>query len=98
VSQSNDKTEQNDIAYDVLSYLAENTKAEDTLGGIAEWWLLQQRIRFEMSRIRNALDDLIARGLVVEVEGPDKSTYYRMNEAKREEIKLILERRSRGEK
>jgi DNA-binding MarR family transcriptional regulator len=98
VIDSNSRIEEGSIVYHVLGYLADNPEAEDTLEGIVEWWLLQQRIKYEMARVKEALQELLAKGFITEVRGPEKSPFYRINQQKREEIERLLnqhtERRS----
>lgn len=36
------------IMQEILAYLSEHPDAEDTLAGIAEWWLLKQKVRHKM--------------------------------------------------
>ena len=71
-----DKTQ---IAGDVLDYLAAHPEAQDTLEGIIEWWLEEQQIIRQTSKVKDALDDLVARGLIVERKGHDARTFYRIN-------------------
>ena len=86
-------SEKKTVALYILSYLVENPKAEDSLEGILEWWLLQQSIRFEESRVKEALQDLIKQGFVIEVVGPDKRTFYRINDHYYDQIQSFLEKK-----
>jgi hypothetical protein len=78
------------LTYQVLAYLLENPKAEDTLEGVLQWWLLQQRIGFEMNRVKKALEELAVKNFVVEIRGPENRVFYRINEGKRNEIEVFL--------
>ena len=51
----------NEITDPILQYLATHPQSTDTLDGIAEWWLLRQRIRAALPRIKRALAHLVAR-------------------------------------
>ena len=62
-------TDKSQIGNKILAYLVENPKAQDTLEGIVEWWLLEREIKFETARVREALADLVARGLILETKG-----------------------------
>jgi hypothetical protein len=90
VSHSKDSIERGSLLFQVLEYLADHTEAEDTLEGIVEWWLLEQSIKYEMARVKEALQELIAKGLIMEVEGPGRDTFYRINNQKRGEIETLL--------
>jgi hypothetical protein len=60
----------------ILDYLAANPAARDTLRGIAEWWLLKQRIVETTSDVESALANLVASGKLSVQEGPDGQIYY----------------------
>jgi hypothetical protein len=77
------------IGNEILAYLVENPKAQDTLEGIVEWWLLEREIKFETARVKEALSELVAKGLILEKKGPDSQIYYRINQKKYEEIKNL---------
>jgi hypothetical protein len=70
------------IAGDVLDYLAAHPAAQDTLEGIVEWWLEEQHIIRQTSGVKEALDDLVARGLIIERHGQDARTFYRISPPK----------------
>jgi predicted transcriptional regulator len=78
------------IAAAILAYLAEHPKAQDTLEGIVEWWLLEQEIKRRTAMVREALAELLAKGLVVERKGRDGRMHYRLNRHKRREIAALL--------
>ncbi len=80
------------ITRDVLSYLAENTAAQDTLEGIVEWWLLEQKIKRQTAEVKEVLDDLAARKLIVEYKTSDSRTHYRVNRRKEKAILALLKR------
>ena len=73
------------MAAEILDYMVENPGAQDTLEGIVEWWLLENRIRRETRRVREALDELVALGLVTE-SGPPGARRYQVNAARWAEI------------
>jgi hypothetical protein len=80
---------------DVLSYLIEHRDAQDTLEGIVEWWLMEQRIVTQTAQIRGVLDGLVADGLLLERRGTDSQTHYRINHQKTEEIVARIAHRSK---
>jgi hypothetical protein len=59
---------------------------QDTLEGIAHWWILEQKIRNEAAKVKEALDHLVVEGLVVELQGKDSRTHYRINPSMRKQI------------
>jgi hypothetical protein len=78
------------IGYQILTYLAEHPEAQDTLEGIVEWWLLERQIKFQTARVKEALSELVVKGLILEKKGPDSQTHYRINQKKYEEIKKLV--------
>lgn len=65
-----------ELSYDVLTHLLENPRSQDTLEGITEWWLLEQRIRCAVRQVREALAELMARGFVAKKSGRDGQARY----------------------
>lgn len=78
------------IARAILQYLHKNPDAQDTLAGIAEWWLPNQ-ITTQATTVKEALALLIADELVLEVKGKDAQSHYRINDRKWAQIETILE-------
>ena len=85
-------TERSQIAFEILAYLARNPDAQDTMEGIAEWWLLAQQIERQIATVKEALADLVNRDLIVERKGKDSRIYYRLNKRRTGEISKLLGR------
>jgi hypothetical protein len=83
-------TDKPQLARQVLSYLAANVEAQDTFEGIVEWWLLEQQIKSQSAEIREVLDDLAARRLVIERRAGDSRIHYRINRGKLKEVQELL--------
>jgi len=79
-----------ETAREILAYLAEHPKASDTLEGIVEWWVLEQKIRYEMEMVRKAVGELVQQGFLLEEKTIDSRTRYRANQKKYHEIGMIL--------
>lgn len=90
VSHKRFATEKAQISREILAYLTEHPDAQDTLAGIAEWWLLEQKIRHKTDEVKKSLSELVDKGFIVECDGKNSHTYYRINRKKYEEIKAIL--------
>ena len=71
-----------EISQEILRYLREQPDASDTLEGIAEWWLLSQRITYEMKRVRTAVSELLEEGWIIEIKGENSTTRYRLDPKK----------------
>jgi hypothetical protein len=80
---------------DVLAYLVENPSAQDTFEGIVEWWLLDRHVAHEAAAVQEVLEDLTARGFVLQRRTADGRTYYRINRERHEEIQTVLDRTGR---
>ena len=78
------------IGNEILAYLIDHPNARDTLEGIVEWWLLEQQIKFQTARVKDALSDLVARGLILEKKGSNSHFHYRVNQSKYEEIQELF--------
>jgi transcriptional antiterminator RfaH len=56
-------------AWEVLAHLSEHPCLQDTLEGITEWWVLEQRIRYLVAETRAALGELVAGRFVLTRQG-----------------------------
>lgn len=83
------------IIYEILAYLVEHPEAQDTLEGIVQWWLLDREIKRWTAEVRAALAELVAAGLVIERQGPDGLTHYRINRRKLAQIRARLKQASK---
>ena len=46
------------LAYEILKYLVRHPQAQDTVEGIVEWWLMEQRIVNASAEVKVALAEL----------------------------------------
>ncbi len=84
--------QKSEIARDILSYLAEHPAAQDTLEGIVEWWLLEQRIKTQVALVKETMADLVRRKLVLESQEKDSRIHYRINRSGMEELRQFLKK------
>ncbi len=52
------------LADEILRYLVEHPEAQDTVEGIADWWLTERRVRQAIADVEAALGRLVDQGLV----------------------------------
>lgn len=78
------------IARAILDYLLKHPDAQDTLAGIAEWWLPEEQITTRLAVVKDALDQLVAKTLVLERQGKDQQTHYRINGQRLKEIEKLV--------
>ena len=86
-------SDKSQIGNKILTYLVENPQAKDTLEGIVEWWLLEREIQFETTRVKEALSDLVARGLILEKKGSNSQIHYRINQSMLKEIQELFKQK-----
>lgn len=69
-----------------MAYLREHPDAGDTVEGISEWWLMEQRIKTEVATVKKTLEILEKKGQVIK----SAIGVYRINPTKIGEIKDLL--------
>ena len=80
-----------DLYRAVLQYLRSHPDAMDTLDGIAEWWLMRQRIHASVTSVARVLRLLVENGLVEEL-GPVERPRYRLRNDSRTDFSTEDER------
>lgn len=88
-------SEHSPLAREILFYLSENPQAKDTAEGIAQWWLLDQKLTRELSQVSEALAELVEAGLIVMHTGADTQSHYEINPAMLTAIRDQLRARPR---
>ena len=71
-----------EIASEILAYLTEHPNAQDTLDGVAQWWLLERKIRCQTKAVEAALAELVSKGLLAEVKRQYSTPLYRARRRK----------------
>ncbi len=69
----------------ILRYLEANPKAGDTLEGIAQWWLDQQRIEDTVDQVAEVLKSLLEEGQINVYKSPSGVYYYKFKNPKEEQ-------------
>lgn len=87
-------TEESQIGFEILGYLTDHPHSGDTLEGIAQWWLLERKIKHQVANVREALAELVAKGWVLEYKGSDSRIHYRINRRKQGQIQTLLKQKS----
>ena len=78
-----------EIQSEILAHLVAHPDSEETLEGIAEWWLLERSIERRLEEVRTALEGLVAEGLLERRSRAGSTPRYRI----RDEAKSEVERR-----
>jgi len=88
-----------DLSAHILRYLLKHPEARDSMEGIAEWWVMLQRIEDEVDNVKRALDLLIAEGLVEveEASGASGRRTYRLNLKNKEALARFFAADAEGE-
>jgi hypothetical protein len=64
------------LADQILRYLLEHPEAQDTIDGIADWWLTERIVRQGIAEVEIALSHLVERGLVDVAVREDGKRHY----------------------
>lgn len=86
-------SERAEIGHGVLSYLVNNADAGDTLEGIVEWWLMEQKITQSAAKVENVLEEFSQRKLILKYKTSDDRIHYRINRDNEAEIQAALNSR-----
>ncbi len=86
------QNKRSETAQAILEYLHEHPDAQDTLAGIAEWWLPDEKTKARLTIVKAALHQLAAEGLVLERRSKDSQTHYRINGQRLQEIEKLVRR------
>lgn len=71
--------DEGEVERSVLAYLHCHPQAADTLRGIVNWWLPQQRYEDGCRRVEKVLSGLVAKGLLHCNRLPDGEVLYALN-------------------
>ncbi len=89
-----------EIAREILAYLAEHPDAEDSLNGIVQWWILERRIKVQVSLVQEVLSELALQKKILEITQGHK-TYFRLcrkqKSRSKEEVRAVCGREERGD-
>jgi hypothetical protein len=81
-----------ELELDILGYLLRHPLGEDSIEGIVEWWLLEQRIMQANREVQQALAALRRRGFVVSRTIADGRTLYHLNARSRRQAEAAWKR------
>jgi len=73
--------DRDDVSREILSYLTEHPDAEDTLEGIARWWLLERELQIHVKLVEDVLRDLTRQARIRKVDR-NGTVYYRAMQEK----------------
>jgi len=82
------------LGEEILQYLIDHPRAQDTLQGIVTWWLLERTAKHRMAMVKEVLDSLVADGLIIAQQGSDSQIHYKINRRRRKKIISLLQQRS----
>jgi hypothetical protein len=64
---SDEEAAQAYVQHEVLGYISRRPEARDTIEGIIDWWLFDQRRTLARETISAAIEGLVASGALVEI-------------------------------
>jgi len=74
----------------VLDYLVRHAGARDTVEGVVQWWLMEERLDYVARKVERGLKTLVKKGLIAAEIGPDQRTHYRLRPEKKQEAERLL--------
>jgi len=83
-----------EITREILAYLVDHPDAQDNLEGIAHWWILERKLRYQLHKVREAVSELVGKGWILECKSPDSKVYYRIAPGQKSKIQALLEKTS----
>lgn len=78
------------IEREILSYLLDHPDAEDSVEGIAEWWVLERCVERGVAEVGSALEALVRRGFVSAGSPSPDSPRYRLNRDRLDDVQGFL--------
>jgi hypothetical protein len=82
------------MAFEILTYLVQHPRAQDTFEGILQWWLLERYIERQRAAVQGAVEELVDSGLVLAHQGRDRRRRYRLNPRRSAEAQALVARRA----
>lgn len=79
-----------EVAREILSYFLRHPNAADTLEGIAEWRILDEKVRRSVEETKKALDWLVQRGFLQEEQHLARQIF-QLNSKKLAEMRRFLD-------
>ena len=71
-----------EITRKILDYLSKNPDAGDTLEGIANWWLVSERVVQAVDEVAEILEVLLDKGLLIKTKYENGSVVYKLAKIK----------------
>lgn len=88
------KEKKKQLRDEILQYLIDHPKAQDTVKGIVTWWFLERTIKPRTTLVEEVLKNLVTDGLVIAHKGSDSQIRYKMNRRRRKQIISLLQQKS----
>ena len=84
------KEEIEKVAGQILAHLYQNPHKKDSLIGICDWWLFQERINYTVEIVAAAVRLLLSKKFIIEKDIIGAEKLYQINKSKRKEIVRML--------
>jgi hypothetical protein len=79
------------VASRIVKHLLENPNKKDTLRGICEWWLLQERIDYTINIVTTAIELLLTKNFIIEKTIVGSEKIYQLNKKKYNDILKVFD-------
>ena len=75
IQQADESRREEQLAEAIMDYMNEHPQAMDTLEGIAEWWIMRQRVRVDVEALARVLNHLTDQGVLERLGSGDTARY-----------------------
>jgi hypothetical protein len=79
-----------EMAFEILTYLVQHPRAQDTFEGILQWWLLERYIERQRVAVEAAVEELVESGLILTRHGRDRRRRFALNPARCAEAQALV--------
>jgi len=83
-------TEIEQVATRILKHLYDNPQKRDSLKGICDWWLLEEKINYTINLLTTAIEYLLSKKLIIEKKIIGSGKVYQINSLRKNDIFKVL--------
>jgi len=83
-------TEMEQVATRILRHLNNTPKKRDSLKGICDWWLSEEKINYAINLLTTAIEFLLSKKLIIEKKLIGAGKVYQINSLRKKDIFKVL--------
>lgn len=81
----------NEIKIAILRYIAKRPNSQDSIEGIANWWLMREHIETNLKKIEAAVEGLVEEEILISRGKNSSSKIYSLNKDKMNNIMKLFD-------